>query len=301
MKIILLTHDRGKNHYFFKGLFEALKRNHEVIRMFHAPEPLLDGDVQCAWGDFELDKIEAFNPDRIIVFNGFAKETSAATHYLKKKYKLIFAERGWFPQEGNLYLDPYGLGARSMLACTNLSTDTGDHSREIDTLRDKFYNYKEIHDDYLLLPLQLENDTSIIYDSQYFKTMDSLMRFVALKFKGEKVIVTKHPLIPTPVVPEGLTLANRPTAELAKSAKAVIGINSTSIIESLVHYKPIVMFGWSVISGSGIIHRPAESLANPTNIARPNIDRINNVISKLLKRQFNQNEVPEHIIESILV
>lgn len=295
MRVVLLSHDRSKNIHFLSGLYDALSVKHNVIRVFY-DQAIKDDERQCEWGNFDLDGIESFEPDLIIVFNGFAKETCGAISYLKYKYRVMFVERGWFPQEGNIYIDPCGIGASSSLAMRDLSRpkvedETAQYA--VDVLREKHYSYSNSGSDYILVPLQLERDLSIVNDSRYFKTMGSLVQFLSRQLKGQQMIVTPHPL-------DGGAVGA--TDKFVPSAKAVIGINSTSMIEALVHYKTVGFLGQSILDSSNVTIPPILTMDKTSSILEhftPNKVMINHVIYNLLHEQFDMNAVPERVIKAL--
>jgi hypothetical protein len=310
-RIAFISFTQHISDAFLNGIAEAcLHKGHSVKKFFHHGQAATDNDCVTPWGNFYLKDIEAFNPDRLIIFNGYAKETSGVTSYLCRRYKTFFVERGWLPQKGNIYIDEVGLGGRSSISKTNLSNlsvDVKIAENAVDDLRQKLYSEKFINSygDYILVPLQLDHDTSIVLDSPYFKSMESLLQFIAYNFRNEKVIVTPHPLCPDVTVPGGfLKIPHIPTIQLAQTAKAIIGINSTVMIESLIHHKPVAMLGRSVVSGSDVTYAPELSLGFPRNILdrySPDPDRINRVLFSLLNKQFPVKEVPDHVVKQIEV
>lgn len=296
-RVLLLSYTKEINDKYLTGISEALLRNgHTVRRMFHCGGKTVDDEICQQWGNFDFSEIEAFNPERIVIFNGYAKETSGATNWLKVRYKMFFVERAWFPQEDNIYMDSIGLGGRSSLAKSDLTRSAASSKRvenTVNDLREKFYGPTG-NGDYILLPFQLEQDTSVVLDSPFFKTMESLNNFVSRAFFDYEVHVTKHPL-------HG-GLGN--TASLARNAKAIIGINSTSMIEALVHHKPMGFLGNSIINASNIVCGPDFTLQFPRNILdrfKPDPLKMDYVIYNLLNKQFNQHEVPDNIIKQIEV
>jgi hypothetical protein len=306
-RILILTYTQHIFDLFLSGLKMALlAEGHTVINVFHCGEPRHDTEFKNEWCFFDMHTIESFKPDRIIIFNGFAQESFGATSYLKDKYKCLFVERGWLPQAGSIYMDPRGLGGRSSLAHMNLSdakTLPRRVEQTINDLRDNFYNtegHPELGE-YILVPLQLEKDTSIILDSPYFKTMASLLFFVKKSFPGHKVIVTPHPLNRDIEVPDGFILEHeKKTKDLAKTAKAIIGINSTSMIEALIHYKPVGFLGRSVITASNAAYSPELTLNFPRNLLdrhKPNINVINGTLFNLLSTQFDCKNPPLNVIK----
>lgn len=310
-RIILLGYTQDLVNVFMCGIYKELKESgHDVVKVYQVGgEPGRD-EVPLDWTYFDFSFIEKFKPERIVIFNGFAKESSGATAYLRAHYKTFFCERGWLPQIDNIYIDGMGLGARSSLALTDLS-HTKAAPRKVQSTIEELYetHYKtDGHPElgeYVLLPLQLDHDTSITLDSPYFKTMSSLMFFVGKIFPNERIIVTPHPRNADVAIAPGMEVhPGLKTVNLAKTAKAVIGINSTSMIESLIHYKTIGMLGNSILGPSGVTYGSVHTLQFTHNLLggwKPDRNKIDNVLFNLLNKQFNRFLVPDLIIKQIIV
>lgn len=310
-KIVLLGYTQDLINVFMCGLYKELKEaGHDVVKVYHTGgEPGVD-EASLEWVFFDFSFIEKFKPDRIVIFNGFAKESMGAISYLRSRYKTFFCERGWLPQIDNIYIDAMGLGARSSLALTDLSY-TKATPRKVQSTIEELYetHYKtDGHPElgeYILLPLQLDHDTSITLDSPYFKTMSSLMFFIKKTFPNERIIVTPHPRNPDIDIAPGMeVIPGARTLDLAKTAKAVIGINSTSLIESLIHHRKVGMLGLGVITPSNITYGSHHTLNFPHALLegfKPDVNKINTVLFNLLNKQFNRFLVPELVIKQLTV
>lgn len=309
-RIILLSYTQDINNFFMCGLYKKLKEEgHNVVKVFQLGGEPGEDEFCLQWLFFDFSFIEKFKPERIIIFNGFAKESFAATSYLKTQYKTFFCERGWLPQADNIYIDQIGLGARSSIALRDLSfsrVNSRQVENAVNELRESFYQGPDLSHlgDFILVPLQLDHDTSIVLDSPYFKTMTSLMFFVSKIFQGQKIAVTPHPKNKEVPIAPGLTVVDEfKTIDLARYAKAVIGINSTTLIESLVHYKPVAMLGRNVITPSNVTMSPESALGFAKNILtyQPRPEKINNVLFNLMQIQFNRFLPSDLIIKHIIV
>ena len=309
LRIILLAYTKDQHTNFMSGLKTALTSSgHTVRSIFQWGDPKTDTEFKTNYSDFDLFWIEEFQPDLIISFNGYAKETFGVISYLAGRYKMMFVERGWLPQRGNIYIDSVGLGGRSSLAKRDLSSPTAYESVIndcVESLYETTYKtdgHSELGD-YILLPLQLDHDTSIVLDSPYFKTMQSLVSFITRKFYNQKVVVRPHPLcMDIQFPPSVIVEKKKSTLDLAKTAKAIIGINSTTLIESLIHYRPTALLGSGVLSSTpNIVFQGRAALQHLDNILdfEPNRGAINATLFNLLNIQFPANNVPERVIKEI--
>jgi hypothetical protein len=243
--------------------------------------------------------------DTLVVFNGWGPDTIAQTLYLQRafsKKKFFYVETGWFPQREHIYIDPCGAGGRSSLSQRDLSLGCNDDCFEELTSR-----YTKIDSvpyyNYILVPLQREEDTSIIYDSHIFKTMYSLLRYIKINFSEFTIVASVHPLWPYkgPEIPGVIFEDKIPTIQLAQHARAIVGINSTSMFESLQFYTPTMMFGRSILSSTSGITATAD-LLNPRTVSEftPDKKAVRYALSSLFNIQFKaQAPVEKNILPLI--
>ena len=286
---------------FLKGLYNLFKEQGHDVRAFYEHN-VEQGHTLCRWLNFKLDPIIAFKPDRIIFFNGFAQQSLAATAYISKRWPTYYVEQAWLPQKDNIYIDKIGLGGRSSLAGRDLSVSSEDTLSVVQKLRELYTpGIDPGLGEYILVPLQLETDTSILLDSPHFKTMESLVDFVVCKFFDNKVIVKAHPRAKkTFDLPNIITDIDVNT--LSYYAKAIVGINSTSLIEALVHEKPIVSMGRGVLSSSKVFVGIEQGLKNPRIVLGyvPDKAAIHNALYNLYSSQFNKHNPPVSVVNKVI-
>lgn len=248
-----------------------------------------ENTTQINWNRWEFGDLLDY--DTLVVFNGWGPNVIAQTHYLREAFankKFFYTELAWFPQKGHIYLDPAGVGGRSTLSQTNLACGDDKNFEEL-TSRYPIYD-KVPYENFILVPLQREEDTSILYDSPAFKTMYSLLSYVKKHFPDFTIVARVHPLWPYkgPEIPGVIFESEIPTLQLAQHARLIVGINSTSMFESLQFFTPTIMLGRSVLSGTPGIAAPV-SLTNPRNALEfvPDRHAIRCTLSKLFSTQFN--------------
>lgn len=222
------------------------------------------------WHRFEFERIEHFNPDRIVVFNGFFRPIHAATKTLSRKFSVLLAEVAWFPQNDYIYIDR-GIHHNSDIAKT---VEKAVGYRNEEELFKREHLLKELAEEYapgekppefeegvpnITVPLQLERDTSILYASPYFKDMGSLVGFIVNALSGIQVniIVKSHPKLNTDELEEKFDPAKYPGIKFVKETEytmndyafysdAVVGINSTALMEAKLHGKPVFQMGRNI-------------------------------------------------------
>lgn len=220
-------------------------------------------------------------------------------------------EHGWLPQGRHNYIDPLGTGGRSSLM-GDWEHLVGSEGR-INLTRARLteiYRPSEVELNlprgFILVPMQLERDTSILYDSSYFKSMPSLVAFVRRHFPEYPIVVKLHPMDQTVFNFEGVSFRGVHVVskevkinDLAAIADFVVGINSTSLIEALVHGKRVAALGRNVASGKGVFYE--EAWSNPRGLLKhePNLKQIWRVLDMLYHVQYPRAHPPHEIINKI--
>ena len=245
------------------------------------------------WCNFELDKFEDFEPDRVIVFNGLGVNQKACFDYIRSHYKTFSVELGWFPQRDNLYIDTmihhFGNIAKE------LSQDFDNEDLDNDFIR-RFYKTEKLNteENSVFLPLQLEGDTSILYGSDSFKKMQSLVSFVSRELPNHTIYIKQHPKFKIPIqLYKNTKMVDCDTYSLIDNVKAVVGINSTVLIEARVFKKPTFQFGRNIIQTT-----PDNDLQEFMKNPRPrkgDQKRLN----ILFKKQFNKHIIPNWVVDYV--
>jgi hypothetical protein len=290
----------------FGGLARALlDRGDQVMACYDSTLSPTNSRVQfnrCRWTGFEFGDLEAFEPDRVVIFNSRQDAALAASLELKRKYprKVLHAELGWLPQKDNIYLDWEGNGGWSRLSKAG-AYNIDDSA--LDALRELYVPEvipSTVPKDFILVPLQLEKDTSILHDSQRIKTMFSLVGFVKKNFGDYPIIVRTHPICKTAFGFDGVTTISDgiSTRALSAHARAIVGINSTSLIEALIYSKPVLALGENVASNKGVFYEGPDAFYMPRKLLEFKVDKdkVDRVLTHLLSSQFSSINTPEHIL-----
>lgn len=207
------------------------------------------------WHLCNFREIEKFNPDRIVIFSGKFNSIHAASNILRRKYKTYFCELGWLPQSFNKYIDTdiQHMGSIAEYVEKVKYNEVVDKKtlfkiREIYKPKtNTLFKKDKIN---VLVPMQLEYDTSILYGSPIFKTMDSLIGYVASSLPHCNIIVKEHPRNKEAkrIRYDNVTYYQSGSIiDMIASSDAVVGINSTSLIEARVFHKPVYQFGCNVL------------------------------------------------------
>lgn len=312
MRVALIDTDKNGYEYSLAPVARLLlEAGHEVMAVYSGAVGPSDQRVRfgsCSWALFDFAPLVAFDPDRVIIFNGFHKAIHAAARSIEQRWRTLYMEHGWLPQREFNYIDPKGTGARSSLL-TSWERYKGKPERVFATMLELKGVYKpsrlemELPRNYILVPLQLERDTSVVYDSPYFKSMASLVGFVQRHFPDYPIVVKLHPMDDTlydfrnvTVVPKNVSIN-----DLVPGAELVVGINSTSLIEALVHGKRVGTLGLNVASGKGVFYEGERMWKNPRGIlsweSEPSVRW--QVLDALYHAQYPRANPPRAILQKI--
>jgi hypothetical protein len=229
------------------------------------------------------------NADVVMTWNGSLLVTRAlaeAAHAIS--ITTFFLERGLLPQ--SLVFDPLGVNSQSSIAGPDWKEFAAEdksgqareelieycHSLEKSQLsivntgsresQDKVREILEINNDQpiVLLPLQIETDSNIIYNSPLYKAMANLIKDVVAAISGQDVllIVKPHPedkirreTIEALCTSEQVRVCwDLTLPSILSVTDLVIVINSTVGLESLIQNKPVVALGRSIYDRKGFTH-----------------------------------------------
>ena len=171
----------------------------------------------------------------------------------------VIAENGLLPQKGYWHLDPHGIIGDSSL-CGPLDWVTDQMLAAADRHIERHFaarRWKYTGDGgYILVPLQLEADTSIYLHSEH-KTMQELVDAVRQMYPNSPIVVRPHPVNPdVKIAGQNVTVrSDCSTLELAQHAKHIVGLTSTVLYETAALGAPTTALGRCPLA----IHTNAES------------------------------------------
>jgi len=259
MRIAFLTTNSTVFNGRMKPLADALAaRGHEIaVYAFLKDDACLVKGHHCVWTDwhhFEILPIIHFNPDLIIYWNGRFPGMMAVTSWLKDRYSCAAMELGWYPQKsfGCLLSDIPQLSGLGLTSYKKGVASQEHHQKALAETRSRYHTHTqprvELPDNFVFVPLQLEQDTQILSGSPRFKTMESLLGYVRYKFPSNPIVVTNHPKDKDRALPNfviNMTHQSE-TLPLALKSTVVVGINSTVLSETMLFNKHTISLGLSV-------------------------------------------------------
>lgn len=165
-------------------------------------------------------------------------------------------------------------------------------AREVKGQKSISEEHKELPENYIFVPFQVDNDSQIICNSPHIKNMEELFLICAevqknLKDQSLKFVFKEHPSsqfeYPKLIGMQTenlLFINNTNTQELIQKSQAVLTINSTVGIEALIFEKKVIVVGNAFYSIDGIV----KSASTPSDL----VDIIDNINSWFINTELTQ-------------
>jgi len=202
-----------------------------------------------------LEEIEKFKPHKIFFHNGIHPMYSDVLNRLRKRFPnipIVYSELGWFPQQDHIYFDEWGTNGMSKIASLSFEEFCNTAYPENDT-------DKKVVGEYSLIITQLENDTNLIVNSKRFKSMENFIEYIISELPDEKFIIKTHPLDNEKERFEKFeskrikVVHEADMSKLIEKSKAVLGVNSTVLLEALKYDVNVYMFGEYLLSNKKVV------------------------------------------------
>jgi len=289
MKVVLCLDRRTQGPYknFYDSLVSFYRSHNYEVRQVRLINPKLYSDVL------------AHKPDVCVIWNGYSTTYSEHVNKLRKTdIKLVFHEIAWFPQSSTMYIDNNGMLGDAIKEPIPQTYDKKAWEKQRSDYISKtckLYTTSRqaidrgvicktktnvLPNDFVLVPGQLENDISTKHFSK-IHTMQKLIHLVAKFLPKERIVYRAHPVARGQKlkIPKNVTVINNtPLHQAINKAKAVVGINSTVLLESLLLRKPTFAFGDGIWSD----HKGTIDKVRPKNIR----NAINNYVRGDMAEHF---------------
>ena len=321
----ILAEQRVKRWQMVSDLYgrlgQALRSlGHETFYYVH-PEAMIDALPahlvwQCADHEHFAHVLEKYRPGFVFCWNGgSAGDVATATLSHAFGAKMVFSELGWFPQKDSLYFDLTGCNARCSTAGQKFKAPADGAMATFLKRRKAYMDQTPIahladHSAFaiaapdlakpVLITLQDERDLNIIKDSP-FRLMNDFVGFVARRWPETKFIARPHPKYPNPFLDAypNVTIDNpkNPMAETLSKCGLVIGINSTTLLESALIGYPVMSFGDGLGTGTGVFFdaRPETAPVSLERVAVSTDDAAGLLFHLLCAKQFRQEDLGDPI------
>ncbi len=254
--------------------------------------------------------LETFQPDFVFCWNGASPgDLVTSTMAAAANAKMVYSEQGWFPQNATLYFDFAGTNARCGTRNKAFPTLTPERRERFLAARAGYMDavgaaslfdpaaFETAAPDIsrpVFVPLQDERDLNIAQDSP-FRTMHAFVSHLTAAWPDAEFRVRPHPKYPDPELPtHARVTVDSPKTPMFESLAAcglVVGINSTTLLESALLGKPVVSFGESLATGTGLFRdvRPGDDV-RPEE-AGVDSDAAAAVLAALLEKQFFRKDL----------
>lgn len=220
----------------------------------------------------------------IVIWNGKQCYGPLITDLCKQKgIPRCYIEWGLLPQSENFLIDPFGFCGDSIL-CSDLSWID---NRDIDLMHSirqgLQQQYTMADDDYVLIPLQIENDSQVLYYSQYANMYDFVYDVINRYPNSKKFVIKIHP---KNNITKYLKSWNSSYTDKIKSAKVTIIDTDIPFLQLACRASKIVGLTSTCLYEAAILGKSVESLGvHPLNTEYNNIDRI---LSGILALNINR-------------
>jgi hypothetical protein len=307
--------------------------------VIHATQPLemLSGIVEVLTDiGFEVDRAgydisDIVRPDAVRVVWGMRYNPDVYAELACHRH-VFFMENGWFTQRTACYIDKKGPNALSSIrglfagaAARPLSAIEAVRLRRFTmTLRRRLrINPVRGMGDFILVPLQVERDTQLLFWSGcaagYPNRQAWFVNQVCRAFPEQPIVIRPHPRDPAvasriqSICPDVRAHRNvqfrgeGSSYDWIAGAAAVAGINSTVLLEALMLFKPVCAMGYGVFSENKVVLEcdghpdvlPELTSFNPSRIA------IERFLHLLLARQvpyaLKVQDIADHPVLASLI
>ncbi len=234
--------------------------------------------------------LDAIRPQAIILWSGATQIDMEVCRLAgERKIPVRFVELGWFPQSKTVYFDYEGTNARSSIRTFDLT------QRPLDPRLDEWLrSYRaeraaprpDIDGEYIFVPLQDIRDVNISLASPY-QSMDAFVSALATRFPHKHFVVRPHPhfsdvwLTPHANVSVRRDLSIHPWLQ---HASAVVGINSTALLEALCAGQPTHSVGVGISTGLDVMYEfdGVDSMTLHDDIDSDRAERTRRFLSELI-------------------
>jgi hypothetical protein len=188
----------------------------------------------------------SFKPDWVFTWNGVSEGDQEIIKMFGRD-KMIYGELGFFDHYRTLYFDFAGVNGQSENLVQNLSEFSPSIYKQI---LEKYHKLRTFSEPFIFVPLQDETDTQITKHSTFTK-MQELIDYVCKMYidLDIKILYKKHPKVDCKIIPGRNCIEVKDNIHhYLPYADAVIGINSTALLEALIYHNRVISLGPGISS-----------------------------------------------------
>ena len=156
----------------------------------------------------------------------------------------FFIEWGMLPQKQHCFVDPRGMCGDSILMEDLNWVTASDMAKLAETRAQLQAKYPLKNEGFILVPLQIENDSQVLFYSKYKRMSDFVEEIEAL-YPDKRIIVRPHPQTgnKNPRFSRAEVAKDGDFLEWASRAEKVVGITSTTLYEAAILGVPVEAHG----------------------------------------------------------
>jgi len=222
---------------------------------------------------------------------------------LNPKQNFIFSENAWLTWQNYIYLDPMGIGSLSEIFSFT-QKNIIDYQLDNDKIADSTKDANELlnkglvskHKNYILVPLQVDNDSKLLIGSPLFKKVKDFVSYMVDTIPNDiNILFKNHPLnkhkclIPKKENVYDITYENYSKKNLIKNSIFVAGINTTFLIESMFFNHRTVTYGLDVFSNKNIIIEGRDKSVDDILNSKIDVEIKNKFLEVLMSRQVKKS------------
>ena len=245
------------------------------------------------------DRLSADKPDVAIIYNGSNSPESIIDQLAReRKLRRVYVEAGFFPK--TLQIDAIGLnGANSLPSDPQFYLDIPEDLASLGiptTVNNRQSkrtgsDVKNLEPGYVFVPFQVPSDMQVTLHSPWVRNMEMFLDVVygaAQRNQDDVFVIKEHPSFKRSVVglrekhPRIIFANDNVTSELIENARAVVTLNSTVGIESLLFEKPVITLGRACYNIKGLV----KHVTDDKTLDRALIESRNWTPDPVLRRQF---------------
>lgn len=278
--------------------FDQLKHLQDPILMSDALSYIVNTDEDL------LSLLKAKGVTHVLVWNGSFDCKSKGYQIktidkLKSLFEFRFIEHGWLSQADHLSIDSIGAcGYSSLVNVKDYSCTTS----VVDKRNEYISKVKEFYvNDYIYVPLQLNDDTQIKLHSPHFDNMKQFVQHVITLFPNNRILVKAHPKDTAERKNIYRRICRKYSNVIFKDdtenitycyhCKCVVSINSTVVNEALLFDKPVMTYGRGIFNNKDVTYHIDDITNTQKQIGflswKPDHEKIRQYISMLLDHQYS--------------
>ncbi len=180
----------------------------------------------------------------VAIWNGMQQLGPLVTNICRiRNIPKFYIEWGMLPQSQTYLIDPTGFCGDSILSKDLSWVNENDLVRLYETRLDIQEKYPISDEGYILVPLQIENDTQILHFTKY-RNMEEFIKDIEYMYPNNKIVVKTHPQSKATRKFDRASISNsKDFMLLASKASLVVGLTSTTLYEAGILGKPVVALG----------------------------------------------------------